>query len=77
MRYVYCSLMQNRLNHLNVASSLSCNEPSLSELMDDIAKDGHGLIMLMGKGGVGKTTIAAAVAVELAHRGVAGASHHL
>jgi arsenite-transporting ATPase len=27
--------------------------------------------MLMGKGGVGKTTIAAAVAVELAHRGLA------
>jgi arsenite-transporting ATPase len=31
--------------------------------------EGHGLIMLMGKGGVGKTTIAAAVAVELASRG--------
>ena len=26
--------------------------------------------MLMGKGGVGKTTLAAAVAVELAHRGL-------
>ena len=58
------------LNHLNVASSAELHEPSLSELMDDIAKDGHGLIMLMGKGGVGKTTIAAAVAVELAHRGL-------
>jgi arsenite-transporting ATPase len=43
--------------------------PSLSELVDGIAADGHGLVMLMGKGGVGKTTIAAAVAVELAHRG--------
>ncbi|MCL7419650.1 MAG: arsenical pump-driving ATPase [Methylobacter sp.] len=43
--------------------------PSLSELIDDIAEDGHGLVMLMGKGGVGKTTLAAAVAVELAHRG--------
>lgn len=58
------------LNHLNVASAVELHEPSLSELMDDIAKDGHGLIMLMGKGGVGKTTIAAAVAVELAHRGL-------
>ena len=29
----------------------------------------HGLIMVMGKGGVGKTTIAAAIAVELATRG--------
>jgi arsenite-transporting ATPase len=45
--------------------------PSLSSLVDDIALDGHGLVMLMGKGGVGKTTIAAAVAVELAHRGYA------
>ena len=44
--------------------------PSLSALVDDIAADGHGLVMLMGKGGVGKTTMAAAVAVELAHRGL-------
>jgi len=44
--------------------------PSLSKLVDDIALDGHGLVMLMGKGGVGKTTLAAAVAVELAHRGL-------
>ena len=44
--------------------------PNLSTLVDEIAKDGHGLIMTMGKGGVGKTTIAAAVAVELAHRGL-------
>jgi len=44
--------------------------PSLSVLVDEIAADGHGLVMLMGKGGVGKTTLAAAVAVELAHRGL-------
>lgn len=44
--------------------------PRLAELVDDIAKDGHGLIMLMGKGGVGKTTLAAAVAVQLAQRGL-------
>ncbi|WP_444542513.1 arsenical pump-driving ATPase [Deefgea tanakiae] len=44
--------------------------PNLSTLVDQIAADGHGLVMLMGKGGVGKTTIAAAVAVELAHRGL-------
>ena len=43
--------------------------PNLASLVDDIAKDGHGLVMLMGKGGVGKTTLAAAVAVELATRG--------
>ena len=41
----------------------------LSALVDQIAADGHGLVMLMGKGGVGKTTMAAAVAVALAERG--------
>lgn len=44
--------------------------PSLSALVDGIAEDGHGLVMLMGKGGVGKTTLAAAIAAELAHRGL-------
>jgi len=43
--------------------------PSLAELVDEIAGSGHGLVMVMGKGGVGKTSIAAAVAVELAGRG--------
>ena len=43
---------------------------SLSKLVDAIAADGHGLVMLMGKGGVGKTTLAAAVAVDLAQRGL-------
>ena len=43
--------------------------PNLSQLVDAVAADGHGLVMLMGKGGVGKTTLAAAVAVELARRG--------
>jgi arsenite-transporting ATPase len=44
--------------------------PSLSKLVDAIAADGHGLVMLMGKGGVGKTTMAAALAVELASHGL-------
>jgi len=43
--------------------------PPLASLFDELAAPGHGLIMVMGKGGVGKTTIAAAVAVELASRG--------
>ncbi|EAP7307830.1 arsenical pump-driving ATPase [Salmonella enterica] len=43
--------------------------PSLSALVDDIARNEHGLIMLMGKGGVGKTTMAAAIAVRLAEMG--------
>ena len=43
--------------------------PRLSALVDDIAAGGKGLVMVMGKGGVGKTTVAAAVAVGLAARG--------
>lgn len=41
----------------------------LSSLIDELDTDDHGLIMCMGKGGVGKTTIAAAIAVALAERG--------
>jgi arsenite-transporting ATPase len=41
----------------------------LSALVDEIELGGHGLVMCMGKGGVGKTTIAAAIAVALARRG--------
>lgn len=48
----------------------SVTQPDLGTLVDELAADGHGLIMLMGKGGVGKTTLAAAVAVELASRGL-------
>lgn len=44
--------------------------PGLGELVDDLAGDGHGLVMVMGKGGVGKTTLAAAIAVALARRGL-------
>lgn len=45
-------------------------KPSLADLVAEIAKDGHGLVMLMGKGGVGKTTLAAALAVNLAKLGL-------
>ncbi len=41
----------------------------LSAMADALAAKGHGLIMVMGKGGVGKTTIAAALAVGLVQRG--------
>ncbi|MBI5086951.1 MAG: arsenical pump-driving ATPase, partial [Acidobacteria bacterium] len=43
--------------------------PRLAELVADIERSGKGVILAMGKGGVGKTTIAAAMAVELARRG--------
>ena len=43
--------------------------PRLSQLVDEIARGERGLVMMMGKGGVGKTTIAAAIAVGLVERG--------
>lgn len=42
---------------------------TLAALVDRLAEPGHGVIMTMGKGGVGKTTLAAAVAVRLADAG--------
>ena len=42
---------------------------SWDNLIDDFEKDKNGLIMTMGKGGVGKTTIASDIALSLAKRG--------
>ncbi|RQW40511.1 arsenical pump-driving ATPase [Novosphingobium sp. LASN5T] len=52
-----------------VARTIEADLPTLAALVDGIEASGKGLVMTMGKGGVGKTTIAAAVAVELAGRG--------
>jgi len=42
---------------------------TLAALADELASAGRGLIMVMGKGGVGKTTVAAALAAGLVQRG--------
>jgi arsenite/tail-anchored protein-transporting ATPase len=42
---------------------------SLADLVADLERRGNGVVMTMGKGGVGKTTVAAAIAVTLAQRG--------
>lgn len=41
----------------------------LERLADELAGQAHGLVMVMGKGGVGKTSVAAALAMEIAARG--------
>lgn len=41
----------------------------LKRYVDELAAVGHGVIMTMGKGGVGKTSVAAAIAFNLAERG--------
>ena len=43
--------------------------PALDALVEELATADHGLVMCMGKGGVGKTTVAAALALALAARG--------
>lgn len=56
--------------HPTQASTANTALPgALGQLIDQLEQAGHGVVMTMGKGGVGKTTIAAAVAVALAKRG--------
>ncbi|MBK8212292.1 MAG: arsenical pump-driving ATPase [Myxococcales bacterium] len=55
--------------HAPTAASTSPYE-SLRDLVDTLAQRGHGVIMTMGKGGVGKTTIAARIAAALSARGL-------
>ena len=45
------------------------NLPGLDELFDELDAAGNGVVMTMGKGGVGKTTLAAAIAIALVDRG--------
>ena len=55
------SLLTTTLNTLDL--------PKLASLVDELSLTGKGLVMTMGKGGVGKTAVAASVAVSLAKRG--------
>lgn len=43
--------------------------PTLRKVIDDLDESGKKVIFTMGKGGVGKTTIAAAIALELSAKG--------
>ncbi len=51
-----------------VGARTTIDLPGLDEQVELIAAAGHGLVMTMGKGGVGKTTVASAIAVALASR---------
>ncbi|NUT71275.1 arsenical pump-driving ATPase [Pseudarthrobacter sp. C4D7] len=53
----------------NAAPLPGLEDAPLGALVDELALQNHGLILCMGKGGVGKTTVAAAIAVALAKRG--------
>lgn len=58
----------DRVNVASVAPTIK-QGIGLAALADALALAGHGLIMVMGKGGVGKTTVAAALALGLVQRG--------
>lgn len=51
-------------------ADLPADTLDLESLIEELATQDHGLVMLMGKGGVGKTTAAAAIATALAERGL-------
>ncbi len=56
-------------NRPSIVLPFAIDLPALDRLIDLLATDRKGLIMVMGKGGVGKTTIASAVALGLVQRG--------
>ena len=53
----------------NRADASTVELPGLDELIDELDAAGNGVVMTMGKGGVGKTTLAAAIAIALVDRG--------
>ncbi|MDQ5973143.1 MAG: arsenite/tail-anchored protein-transporting ATPase [Actinomycetota bacterium] len=54
---------------LHLTASLDVVDRPLKDLVDEIEAGESGLVMCMGKGGVGKTTIASSIAIALAERG--------
>lgn len=53
----------------SLAAPSAFEAETLESLIESIAAKGHGVVMTMGKGGVGKTTVAARIATELARCG--------
>ncbi|GJM24638.1 MAG: arsenical pump-driving ATPase [Phycisphaerae bacterium] len=51
------------------ASIVEAEMRSMHDLVEELAGKDHGVILTMGKGGVGKTSVAAAIAVALADMG--------
>ncbi|MGN7613374.1 arsenical pump-driving ATPase [Magnetococcales bacterium HHB-1] len=66
-----CSDQPEEISDLKASSDAEdlSDALSISKLVDQLITEGHGLVLFMGKGGVGKTTMASAVALELALRG--------
>src|SRR5699024_5713764 len=50
-------------------SFINIETPHLQKIIDDVQESKQRIILTMGKGGVGKTTVAAAIAIGLSERG--------
>ncbi len=60
----------NKDNYVLSKDKVGCSQiPSLKDVIEDLFKTKKKVIFTMGKGGVGKTTIAAAIALGLASKG--------
>lgn len=68
LRSMFSPLDQSRFTQSDLAP-VDVEAATLGDLIDELAQSKHGLVMVMGKGGVGKTTVAAAIAIALAKRG--------
>lgn len=69
LRMVFNGRASSRHQPVNDGRQPTAPAPTLSDLIEELEAAGRGVIMTMGKGGVGKTTIASAIAIELAARG--------
>ncbi|MBM3966290.1 MAG: arsenical pump-driving ATPase, partial [Planctomycetes bacterium] len=69
LRALLSSNLSPTFSHVEYPRVSRVEFPPLLSLVEEIASENHGMIMVLGKGGVGKTTIAAAIAVGLASRG--------
>lgn len=71
LRSLLDSKLQNKILSAEISTLTEITNPleDLSDLVAALEVNGKGLIMTMGKGGVGKTIVAASIATMLAQRG--------
>jgi arsenite/tail-anchored protein-transporting ATPase len=69
LRSLFSAQSENPAGTASIDSTRFAGIIGLAALVDQIAESGRGVVMTMGKGGVGKTTVAAAIALDLARRG--------
>jgi arsenite-transporting ATPase len=69
LRGFFSSEVGSRLKDIDLKVPAGEKQLGLDSLIDELAMEDKGLIMVMGKGGVGKTTIAAVIAIGLIQHG--------